>query len=107
MIVCSCNVLSDLQIRNAVTGSRERELSAQQVYECSRDSSDTCGCTKVRGTCSPRGPVSVELAGVGEAGIDLFVELVDDLDRRVARRANAIQALLASNLSARRLGAAW
>jgi len=28
---------------------------------CSRDSSDTCGCTKVRGTCSLRGPVSVEL----------------------------------------------
>jgi hypothetical protein len=30
----SCNVLSDHEIRNVVTGSREPPLCAQQVYGC-------------------------------------------------------------------------
>ena len=34
MIVCSCNILSDREIRDVVTASREQPLSAQQVYDC-------------------------------------------------------------------------
>src|SRR5262249_29084081 len=45
MIVCSCNVLSDHSIRNVVTASRERPLSAQQVYDC-------LGCRIRCGSCA-------------------------------------------------------
>ena len=34
MIVCSCNVLTDHDIRIVVTASREQPLSALQVYGC-------------------------------------------------------------------------
>jgi bacterioferritin-associated ferredoxin len=45
MIVCSCNVLSDHEIRNVVTASREQPLSAQQVYDC-------LGCSVQCGRCA-------------------------------------------------------
>jgi bacterioferritin-associated ferredoxin len=44
MIVYSCNVLSDHEIRNVVTGSREPPLCAQQVYGC-------LGCSIRCGRC--------------------------------------------------------
>jgi bacterioferritin-associated ferredoxin len=34
MIVCSCNILSDHEIRNVVAASREQPPSAQQIYDC-------------------------------------------------------------------------
>jgi bacterioferritin-associated ferredoxin len=34
MIVCSCNVLTDHEIRNVMTAAREQSLSAHQVYGC-------------------------------------------------------------------------
>jgi bacterioferritin-associated ferredoxin len=43
MIVCSCNVLTDHQIRNAVLGSRQRLLNALQTYVC-LGCSMRCGC---------------------------------------------------------------
>jgi bacterioferritin-associated ferredoxin len=45
MIVCSCNVLSDHEIRNVVTASREQALSAQRVYDC-------LGCSIRCGRCA-------------------------------------------------------
>ena len=45
MIVCSCNTLSDQEIRNVVTASREQPLSAQQVYDC-------LGCSVQCGRCA-------------------------------------------------------
>ena len=42
MIVCSCNVLSDTQVRSAVTGATPR--SAAQVYGC-------LGCSPQCGRC--------------------------------------------------------
>jgi len=44
MIVCSCNVLSDHEIRNVVAGSRG-QLSAEQVYGC-------LGCSIRCGRCA-------------------------------------------------------
>ena len=45
MIVCSCNVLSDHEIRNVVRASREQLLSAPQVYDC-------LGCSIRCGRCA-------------------------------------------------------
>jgi len=44
MIVCSCNVLTDHEIRNVVTASREA-LSARRVYDC-------LGCSIQCGRCA-------------------------------------------------------
>ena len=46
MILCSCNVLSDHEIRNVVTASRQQPLSAQQVYGC-------LGCSIQCERCAP------------------------------------------------------
>jgi bacterioferritin-associated ferredoxin len=45
MIVCSCNVLSDHEIRNVVRASREQLLSAPQIYDC-------LGCSIRCGRCA-------------------------------------------------------
>jgi bacterioferritin-associated ferredoxin len=45
MIVCSCNVLSDHEIRNVVTASQRQPLSAQQHYGC-------LGCSIQCGRCA-------------------------------------------------------
>jgi bacterioferritin-associated ferredoxin len=45
MIVCSCNVLSDHEIRNVVRTSREQPVSAPQVYDC-------LGCSIRCGRCA-------------------------------------------------------
>jgi bacterioferritin-associated ferredoxin len=45
MIVCSCNVLTDHDIRIVVTASREQPLSALQVYSC-------LGCSIRCGRCA-------------------------------------------------------
>ncbi|HET9816567.1 MAG TPA: (2Fe-2S)-binding protein, partial [Xanthobacteraceae bacterium] len=34
MIVCSCNVVSDHEIRKVVRASPEQALSARRVYDC-------------------------------------------------------------------------
>jgi bacterioferritin-associated ferredoxin len=46
MIVCSCNVLTDHQIRAAVLGSPQPLLNAQQIYVC-------LGCSTRCGRCAP------------------------------------------------------
>ncbi|RTL49208.1 MAG: (2Fe-2S)-binding protein [Bradyrhizobiaceae bacterium] len=45
MIVCSCNILSDHDIRGAVVATDDELLSAAQVYDC-------LGCTVRCGRCS-------------------------------------------------------
>jgi bacterioferritin-associated ferredoxin len=45
MIVCSCNVLSDREIRNAATAAQVQPLSADQVYGC-------LGCNMRCGRCA-------------------------------------------------------
>ncbi|WGD32492.1 (2Fe-2S)-binding protein [Ancylobacter sp. WKF20] len=45
MIVCSCNVLSDRQIRNAVTETQPTVRTAGQVYRC-------LGCSAQCGRCA-------------------------------------------------------
>jgi bacterioferritin-associated ferredoxin len=45
MIVCSCNVLTDRHIRNAVAGSPQPLLSAHQIYAC-------LGCSVRCGRCA-------------------------------------------------------
>jgi bacterioferritin-associated ferredoxin len=45
MIVCSCNVLSDQEIRNVVRASQEQPLSAPQLYDC-------LGCSIRCGRCA-------------------------------------------------------
>ena len=46
MIVCSCNVLSDREIRNAAMAAQVQPLSAHQVYGC-------LGCKMRCGRCVP------------------------------------------------------
>ena len=45
MIVCSCNVLSDRQIRNAVSDTQQSVRTAGQVYRC-------LGCSAQCGRCA-------------------------------------------------------
>ena len=45
MIVCSCNVLSDQDVRNAVTAPSDFPRSAKQVYGC-------LGCSAECGRCA-------------------------------------------------------
>ena len=45
MIVCSCNVLSDQDVRNAVTAPSDFPRSAKQVYGC-------LGCSAQCGRCA-------------------------------------------------------
>jgi bacterioferritin-associated ferredoxin len=45
MIVCSCNVLSDREIRNVATAAQVQPLSAHQVYGC-------LGCDMRCGRCA-------------------------------------------------------
>jgi len=45
MIICSCNVLSDGDIRSALSGAAERPRSASQVYGC-------LGCNPQCGRCA-------------------------------------------------------
>ncbi|WP_250152581.1 (2Fe-2S)-binding protein [Ancylobacter radicis] len=45
MIVCSCNVLSDRQIRDAVTETQPSVKTAGQVYRC-------LGCSAQCGRCA-------------------------------------------------------
>jgi bacterioferritin-associated ferredoxin len=45
MIVCSCNVLSDREIRNVATAAHVQPLSAHQVYGC-------LGCNMRCGRCA-------------------------------------------------------
>ncbi|MGX4802058.1 (2Fe-2S)-binding protein [Bradyrhizobium guangdongense] len=45
MIVCSCNVISDHDIRDAVVATDNAPFSAAQVYDC-------LGCTVRCGRCS-------------------------------------------------------
>ena len=44
MIVCSCNVLSDHQVRDLVAAFGAQSLSAQEVYGC-------LGCSMQCGRC--------------------------------------------------------
>jgi bacterioferritin-associated ferredoxin len=45
MIVCSCNVLSDHDVRNAVTAASNLPRNAKQVYGC-------LGCSAECGRCA-------------------------------------------------------
>src|SRR5436309_12043279 len=45
MIVCSCNVLSDQDVRNAVSASGDLPRSAKQIYGC-------LGCSAECGRCA-------------------------------------------------------
>jgi bacterioferritin-associated ferredoxin len=45
MIVCSCNVISDQDIRNAVTTAEELPRSPKQLYGC-------LGCSAECGRCA-------------------------------------------------------
>jgi bacterioferritin-associated ferredoxin len=45
MIVCSCNVLSDHDVRDAVNGSEELPRNPKQLYDC-------LGCSAECGRCA-------------------------------------------------------
>jgi bacterioferritin-associated ferredoxin len=45
MIVCSCNILSDSEVRRLVTDSRTPLLTSRQVYHC-------LGCSAPCGRCA-------------------------------------------------------
>lgn len=45
MIVCSCNVISDYEVRHAVSAADELPRSAKQVYGC-------LGCSAECGRCA-------------------------------------------------------
>jgi bacterioferritin-associated ferredoxin len=45
MIVCSCNVLSDHEVRDVVTASGSQSLTAHEVYGC-------LGCNMQCGRCA-------------------------------------------------------
>jgi bacterioferritin-associated ferredoxin len=45
MIVCSCNVLSDHDVRNAVEGAQDLPRNAKQIYGC-------LGCSAECGRCA-------------------------------------------------------
>jgi len=50
MIVCSCNVLSDHDIRNAVSGSGSLPRNAKQLYGCLGCSADCGRCARTINT---------------------------------------------------------
>lgn len=45
MIVCSCNVLSDGDVRHAVNAANDAQRNAKQIYEC-------LGCSAECGRCA-------------------------------------------------------
>jgi bacterioferritin-associated ferredoxin len=45
MIVCSCNILSDQDVRSAVRASEDLSCNAKQVYGC-------LGCSAECGRCA-------------------------------------------------------
>ena len=45
MIVCSCNVLTDHDVRNAVNGAEDLPRNAKQIYGC-------LGCSAECGRCA-------------------------------------------------------
>jgi bacterioferritin-associated ferredoxin len=45
MIICSCNVLTDHDVRNAVSGSEDLPRNPKQVYGC-------LGCSAECGRCA-------------------------------------------------------
>ena len=45
MIVCSCNIFTDHDIRSAVRGSEDLPCNAKQVYGC-------LGCSAESGRCA-------------------------------------------------------
>ncbi len=45
MIVCSCNVLSDHDVRSAVSAAEDLPRSAKQIYDC-------LGCSAECGRCA-------------------------------------------------------
>jgi bacterioferritin-associated ferredoxin len=45
MIVCSCNILTDHDVRSAVRGSEDLQCNAKQVYNC-------FGCSAECGRCA-------------------------------------------------------
>ncbi|MBR1170151.1 (2Fe-2S)-binding protein [Bradyrhizobium liaoningense] len=55
MIVCSCNVLSDRDIRQAVNTAADELLNAKQIYDC-------LGCTAECGRCARSIKVIIEEA---------------------------------------------
>jgi bacterioferritin-associated ferredoxin len=50
MIVCSCNVLSDHDVRNAVNGSGTLPRNAKQLYGCLGCSADCGRCARTINT---------------------------------------------------------
>ena len=50
MIVCSCNVLSDHDVRNAVSGSGSLPRNAKQLYGCLGCSADCGRCARTINT---------------------------------------------------------
>jgi len=60
MIICSCNVISDHDIRNVVGSASARPFSTAQVYDC-------LGCTVQCGQCSRSVKQILEESPVGFA----------------------------------------
>ncbi|MBT1512764.1 (2Fe-2S)-binding protein [Bradyrhizobium sp. SRL28] len=50
MIVCSCNVLSDHDVRNAMNGSGSLPRNARQLYGCLGCSADCGRCARTINT---------------------------------------------------------
>jgi bacterioferritin-associated ferredoxin len=88
MIVCSCNVLTDHEIRNVVTTSREQPLSAPQVYDC-LGCSIRCGrcaravkriITEASIGCAERAPEAMSDSGYSASATELapFLRVASD-----------------------------
>ncbi len=76
MIVCSCNVLSDRQVRDAVSEREGEVRTAGQVYRC-------LGCSPQCGRCARtiRGIIDHALgAGCGSCALDCPVAHVHSHD---------------------------
>src|ERR1700741_4781335 len=75
MIVCSCNVLSDREIRNVATAAQVQPVSAHQVYGC-------LGCNMRCGRCARTVKQILSEALIGPQSLGPPVQVSSDRSER-------------------------
>jgi bacterioferritin-associated ferredoxin len=88
MIVCSCNVFSDRDVRSAIDSAASRPATANQVYGC-LGCSPQCGrCARTIRRIMDEALISASCAQgcpVACAHVEVIEERVDVVERHLAR----------------------
>jgi bacterioferritin-associated ferredoxin len=84
MIVCSCNVFSDRDVRSAIDSAASRPATANQVYGC-LGCSPQCGrCARTIRRIMDEALISAQGCPVACAHVEVIEERVDVVERRAA-----------------------